>query len=320
MHHTYNMTAVKKCSLLFLIVLTSCRFFCISEESLCEYKDGYSLGTIQLADSELRLIAIGDFGRGDSGQMAVASRMALYHQADPVDMVLLAGDNFYETGVISTEDPLFDLYFREIYSTDILDLPFYVVLGNHDHYGNAEAQINYVDPDGRWTIPSLYYTLSYELSDGSTVDFFMIDSYVLEKNDAIANAEIEWLTTRLKLSDSDMKIVMGHHPLFSSGAHGDSLILQGLLLDLFLENNVNLYISGHDHHLEIFSENQGFRQIVTGAASDNLREVADIPNTWSQSILGFVALEFRAGSYSIEAVDSAGNLLYSETTTLTSSN
>jgi len=276
---------------------------------------------IYLNDNTLHFLAIGDYGRGDDGQKAVADQMALYSQIDPVDLVILAGDNFYPSGVDSVEDPRFDTYFRNIYSKEILNVPFYAVMGNHDHLGNPRAQIEYVDPDERWTFPSLFYKVRYELNDQTSVDFFMLDTYTLVENYAVSPYQVDWLTRELQASDAEIKVAIGHHPLFSSGYHGDSPLLQDLLLELFLQNHVSLYISGHDHHLEIFTEDQGFRQIISGGASDNLRPVEGNPDSeWSQSILGFIALEFQADSYHIEAVDSEGNLLYSSITTLTSRN
>ena len=45
--------------------------------------------------------------------------------------VVLLGDNFYEDGVASVDDPQWQTKFEDPYAN--IDLPFYAVLGNHDH-------------------------------------------------------------------------------------------------------------------------------------------------------------------------------------------
>jgi hypothetical protein len=68
------------------------------------------------------------------------------------------------------------------------DFPFYVILGNHDHYGNATAQLEYGQQkmgSGRWNFPALdvdnlYYKIAKEFTDPAgnavTVDVFMLDT------------------------------------------------------------------------------------------------------------------------------------------------
>ena len=88
------------------------------------------------------------------------------------------GDNFYNQGVASVNDPKFQNYYSNLYNGPGTNIPWYVVLGNHDYYGanqtnwnmvnkmntgttanlkGAMAQLQYgaqnMDPTGRWTMP-----------------------------------------------------------------------------------------------------------------------------------------------------------------------
>ena len=53
----------------------------------------------------LLLIAVGDTGTGNEEQFEVANGMAKVCQESGCDLVLLLGDDFYQDGFNSTEDP-----------------------------------------------------------------------------------------------------------------------------------------------------------------------------------------------------------------------
>jgi tartrate-resistant acid phosphatase type 5 len=54
-------------------------------------------------------------------------------------------------GVKSVDDEKFHEIFEEVYKgNELLNTPWFHVLGNHDHYGNAQAQIDYTAKSNRW--------------------------------------------------------------------------------------------------------------------------------------------------------------------------
>merc|ERR1719480_3915 len=101
----------------------------------------------------------------------------------PIDLVLAIGDNFYYSGIPTNEhDPRSDATFENVFPQDDLQVPWYVLAGNHDHRGNVTAQIAYSNISKRWNFPSLWYNFKRTFTAGHTtytVEFVMIDSVIL---------------------------------------------------------------------------------------------------------------------------------------------
>ena len=70
--------------------------------------------------------------------------------------VISVGDNFYENGVASLQDPHWQQSFEHVYAAKSLQVPWYVVLGNHDYRGNVDAQLDYGKTHPRWNMPARY--------------------------------------------------------------------------------------------------------------------------------------------------------------------
>ena len=82
-----------------------------------------------------RFLVLGDWGReGDYNQTVVADAMARRAASLRPDFVVSTGDNFYEWGLVSVDDPAFDRSFKDIYTQKELQVPWHVVLGNHGEF------------------------------------------------------------------------------------------------------------------------------------------------------------------------------------------
>ena len=78
--------------------------------------------------------------------------------------------------------------------------------------------------------------------------------------------QIQWVEQELKASSSDWKIVVFHHPLYSSGErHGSDLRLREVLEPLFLKYNVSVVLNGHDHFYERVKPQKGIQYFVVGS-------------------------------------------------------
>jgi hypothetical protein len=80
---------------------------------------------------DVSFLVIGDWGRRWSANAsAVAALMGeVAKGCGGVDFVVSVGDNFYPAGLNSTEDPQFDLMFKNVYTHPALQVPWHVVLG-----------------------------------------------------------------------------------------------------------------------------------------------------------------------------------------------
>jgi len=84
-------------------------------------------------DPFISFLAVGDWGRdGAFHQAEVAARMGETATALYADFVISVGDNFYEDGVASVDDPKWKTSFEDVYTAPSLQIPWYVALGNHD--------------------------------------------------------------------------------------------------------------------------------------------------------------------------------------------
>ncbi|KAJ1456218.1 Metallo-dependent phosphatase-like protein [Pelagophyceae sp. CCMP2097] len=101
-------------------------------------------------------LSIGDWGDA-AAKTYVAAMMGDYALDSQAKFVVAIGDNMYDTGVGTVEDPQFASKFEETFVADSLNVPWYLVGGNHDYYGSIEAQVQYSQRSKRWTFPALYY-------------------------------------------------------------------------------------------------------------------------------------------------------------------
>lgn len=242
--------------------------------------------------NRLHFLAVADTGSGDGRQQAVADRMADLHRRQPVDLVVLGGDNIYPDGDLSRAAGSFERPYRELLAARV---PFHAVLGNHDiRTGNGEPQIAYplFGMKGRW----------YTLRRGP-VEFFMLDTNV----NAAWQHQMPWLKKALASSTAPWKVVVGHHPIYSSGFYGDNPEAIARLTPVFQRYGVQLYINGHEHHYERSKPLDGTTYLQVGGGGAALRVV--VPNERSARALSthsFAEISATPAELTIAAWDSRG--------------
>ena len=111
-------------------------------------------------EDRLQLIALGDTGTGNNCQLEVSKGMAKVCEESGCDLVLLLGDNFYPSGVVSVDDLQFKTKFEEVYGN--IKIPFFEVLGNHDVKQDALSQVIYSLMSSTWRMPNYEYSFKTE--------------------------------------------------------------------------------------------------------------------------------------------------------------
>ena len=104
--------------------------------------------------------------------------------------------------------------------------------------------------------------------------FVSIDTVSIEKDYNDAEGMLNLLNNNLKnAGEEDWKIVFGHYPCYSGGNYAGSEILQEKVLPIMEANNVDFYLSGHDHnqqHWVTKGNSRGIEHITTGAGGKSL--------------------------------------------------
>lgn len=203
--------------------------------------------SVQHTGSRVRIAVIGDFGLDGAPEANVAK---LVHGWAP-DFVVTTGDNNYPDGDASTIDANIGKYYHDFiasyggtFGAGAKENRFFPSLGNHDwRTGSIEPFLSY------FTLPGneRYYEVSW-----GPVDVFVLDSDSREPDGVTADSvQAQWLQHALAAADGPWKIVVMHHPPYSSGDHGSTEALQWP----YAEWGATAVLAGHDHHYERIEQN-----------------------------------------------------------------
>mgnify|MGYP002777066117 CR=1 FL=1 len=236
----------------------------------------------------LRFVATADSGSGDRNQFAVGEAMARYHQRNPYNLAVLAGDNIYNNGEIEKINQVFEEPYKAVLQRGV---KFRACLGNHDiRTDNGNPQVAYAG----FNMPDRYYTFQQ-----NGVQFFALDTNV----NAAWDAQLAWLERELQQSTAQWKIVFGHHPIYASGVYGTNPAFVRRFAPLFKKYGVQLYINGHEHHYERTRAIEGTTYLITGHGGASLRDVGKNPWTaYAVSRHGFTALEVYRDRIEIQGI------------------
>jgi len=249
--------------------------------------------------NSMRFAVIGDWGTGDRDGIGVAEQMFSTHKQSPLDFIVAAGDNVYPNG----SGRYFTKAIEQPFSGMIRDrVPFYAVLGNHDVEEGRQDQCQYplFNMGGK-----NYYTVSQ--CDG-LAELFMLDSTDFD------DAQMNWTDQALRTSGAKWKIVVLHHPLYSSGKkHGSAMGLRRRLEPLLTRYGVQAVFSGHDHIYERTRPQQGIQYFVTGAGGKTRRGDIDLKSDFREVTYDednhFMLIDVEDKQINFKAINEGGSIV-----------
>eukprot|EP00743_Colponemidia_sp_Colp-15_P000964 GILK01001063.1.p1 GENE.GILK01001063.1~~GILK01001063.1.p1 ORF type:complete len:372 (-),score=48.49 GILK01001063.1:188-1303(-) len=291
--------------------------------------------SLQASPETCKFVVLGDYGRnGTSEQKAVAGAMGKYCDDKECEFIVTVGDNFYDGGVETVHNVQFNSSFEHVYTADSLYVPWYPILGNHDHkWARYSYQLEYTTFTNakRWNFPDRYYTKDFSYQN-FTVRLIFIDTTVMiedywndedydykQMKGMNETGQMDWLRTQVRESKADWNIVFGHHPIYSASSHGDTKDIWESLLPVLVQENVDAYFSGHDHNMQYLSKDftvkgtvKTFRQFVSGAGSDlDFKLNQDHPQKeYAKTFSGFAGLIVSRDQLVVEFINAKNGVEY----------
>jgi hypothetical protein len=229
------------------------------------------------AEVPTRVWAIGDFGKGNTEQVAVKNSYMHYDDSSNTDVWIWLGDNVYDDGTDEEyQTKLFELNgFSDVFSW----LPFWPSPGNHDYntiweesafLGIPYSNIPLEDHQGPYYdmvhvptqaeaggFPSqleLFYSFDY-----GDVHFLSLNSEVYDFSQTFEGIDRmkQWIEQDLQQNTRTFTIAYFHQPPYSKGSHDSDdafeLVMKAMrerVVPLLESYDIDLVICGHSHVFE----------------------------------------------------------------------
>ncbi len=121
------------------------------------------------------------------------------------------------------------------------------VSGNHEGKGTNATVLNYILPNApeQDVSSGVYYSFDY-----NNVHVAVLNTNDLNEDEALSEAQIEWLKQDMNASDADWKFVAFHRAVYSNGSHYDDddvIALREQFSVLMPELDIDMVFQGHDH-------------------------------------------------------------------------
>ena len=281
-----------------------------------------------------QLLMVGDWGYEDfAAQTRVAAAMQQYvkQQKLTTDALLMLGDNWYGPLPGGVDSARWKTQFEDMYPKSVFNCPAYAILGNHDYQKMPEskvaAELEYAKkPGARWVMPSRWYRFDFPAVN-PLMTVIALDSNMPNPSGAQAKGvnftltpeqqaeQLVWLETELsKPRTTPFLVVMGHHPIYSNGPHGDHPVLVRDWEPLLRKHKVHLYLAGHDHdmqHLEFEGHPTSFVMSGGGGADLYTLKIGEEQRgPYAAKVYGFSHLEVTADKLTLRHLDDKGRLIH----------
>ncbi|CAI5701891.1 unnamed protein product [Peronospora effusa] len=293
---------------------------------------------------ETNFIVFGDFGTGDENQRKVA--MALENYVSTMDpppaFVLSTGDQIYDHGIESVDDPLLSTHFKQMYTHSKMQVPWYVTIGNHDCEGSIGAMLQYAEKnDSLWYMPRRYYSIDRPVAPKTILRLVVIDACDLvcaseprdfrctqrmidQSSVKTRQSQYEWIEQTLSAGkpagvEQMWTIVMGHWGVYSFAGNADTPELINMLDPILKKYKVHSYFNGHDHsmqHVRKMDIDGSVRNYFTSGAGGfrihdlqpNARANPDLVH--AALVHGFMSVHMTRTSFRVQFIDDTSEILY----------
>jgi tartrate-resistant acid phosphatase type 5 len=260
----------------------------------------------------VRFLVLGDWGTGGSLQKKVAAGMAVAAAKERPTAILSVGDNIYNSGVGSVDDPQWTSKYTSIYAAPELAVPWWAILGNHDYRGNVDAQVQYHQRNPRWNMPARYWHHTFPSADGVTnVHVIGLDTQQLTTQAAGWKDQLAWFERVAGTSKATWRLVLGHHPIRSYGHYGDSSLLLRELQPLLERTMTDVYFCGHEHDLQVIEHPaDGLLYAVSGAGGGTRNTKQGPHSLFAASHGGFMSVSIDNRLLMLHVHDASGAVVF----------
>lgn len=204
---------------------------------------------------DTRIWVLGDSGTANSNAAAVRNAYYGYPGSDSTELIMMLGDNAYNSGTDSEyQNAVFNFYPSILRNTVL-----WSTLGNHDGQSadSTTQSGTYYDifsftkngeAGGTPSGTEAYYSFDY-----GNIHFVCLDSY--DTNRSPSGTMLTWLQNDLSSTTQDWIIAFWHHPPYSKGSHNSDsesrlIDMRQNALPILEDYGVDLVLGGHSHAYE----------------------------------------------------------------------
>ena len=246
------------------------------------------------------LIAFGDWGHAEN--VDLVDRINQYLISHQVDGVMLLGDNFYPAGInpeLGVDDPQFELFSDHLARK--LEMPFFVVLGNHDYMQNGQtAQIEYKHP--WWVMEEGNFFVLFPLTEKTHACVWFVDSIRFTRSNhfGLLRSIIE------ESPNCTWKILATHYPVITAGLYREEATVGEFREKIScLTCRFDLVISGHEHSSQVLRDRDlgNALFLIAGASTQTYSQTLhheDPRLVWGNDESSGVILRLSIGETSIQ--------------------
>ncbi|MEV6964708.1 discoidin domain-containing protein [Hamadaea sp. NPDC051192] len=248
---------------------------------------------------------------GDIAEQCTASTSSCQHPKTAAlvtamnpAFVITMGDNQYDDARLSD----FQNYFDK--SWGAFKAKMHPAPGNHETYDPAGSMAGYKSYFGSIAYPQgkSYYSYDY-----GNWHFLVLDSNTLTDS-----AQLTWLQNDLAGTTKGCVAAYWHHPLFSSGDHGNDPVSRQAW-QLLYAAHADLVLNGHDHHYERFgpqsptaaADPNGLVEVLGGMGGASPYDIVNVqPNSQKRlsGTFGVLKLSFTDTTFSWQLIGTDGTV------------